>query len=241
MEGMEIQNPAKPPPETPLLNLAINILLPVLILNKGGHYMNPRYALLLALCLPLGYGVQDYLRRRHKNYISLIGIVNICLTGGLAVMGLHGIWFAVKDASLPLVLGLLTFGSAWTETPAARLMFCNPQVLNLAAVDERLKARGNESAFAALLKQATLWLSLSFFISSVLNFFLAMRIFLDIDASLPSEAQDRILNAQIAKMTWTGFGVIALPLMVFSGILIYAFLKKLSKLTDLPIDQIMKS
>ena len=108
--------------------------------------------------------------------------MNICLTGGLAVMGLHGSWFAIKDASLPLVLGLLTLGSAWTDSPAARLMFCNPQVLDLDTVDARLDERGTRPGFLNLLKSTTLWLSVSFFISAVLNFFLALRIFTDIDA-----------------------------------------------------------
>ena len=229
------------PPDNPLVNLLVNILAPVVILNKGSHYLDPRYALLLALCLPLGYGIQDYVRRGHKNYVSLIGLVNIGLTGTLAVLELHGTWFAVKEASLPLVLGLLTLGSAFSRSPAARMMFCNPQVLNMDLIDERVRERNQAAGFAALLKQTTLWLSVSFFISSILNFVLALRIFLDIDPALDVAQRDQILNEQIARMTWMGFAVIALPLMVFSGILIYAFLRKLAALTAEPIEKLMKS
>lgn len=227
--------------ENPLLNIVINILLPVMVLNKGGKYLDPRWTLLIALCFPLVYGIQDYVRRRHKNYVSLLGLVNILLTGGLALMSLKGIWFAVKEASLPFILGLMVLGSAWTQNPAARMMFCNPQVLNMSEIESRLALYSREKDFLALLKQTTLWLSISFFISSALNFILAYHIFEDIDSSLEAAKQTEVLNAQIAQMTWMGFAVIAFPLMFFSGTLIYLFLKRVSTLTELPLNDLIKN
>lgn len=227
--------------ENPLANIVINILLPVIILNKGSKFFDSRITLLAALCLPLGYGLQDYIRRGHKNYVSLLGLVNILLTGGLALMSLTGIWFAVKEASLPLFLGLMVLASAWSKSPAARLMFCNPQVLNMKEIEDRLAEYTRAHDFHALLKRTTLWLSLSFFISSVMNFVLAWSIFQDIDPTLATEQHNQVLNAQIAQMTWMGFAVIALPLMVFSGVLIYFFLKRVSALTELPINALIKS
>jgi hypothetical protein len=226
--------------ENPLLNLVINILLPVMILNKGAKYMDARWTLALALSLPLIYGIQDYVRRGHKNYVSLLGIVNIALTGSLALMSLQGIWFCLKEAMLPAILGILVIASAWTKNPAAQMMFCNPQVMNMPLIEEKLAAFMRTVEFEALLKRTTLWLSLSFFISGVLNFALAYHIFVDIDPSLAGSARDQILNEQIARMTWMGFAVIALPLMVFSGTLIYLFLRKLSALTELPINSLIK-
>lgn len=229
------------PQENPLMNLVINIFLPVIILNKGAKYLDPRWTLLLALLLPLGYGLHDYLRRGHKNYVSLLGLLNILLTGGLALMSLKGIWFAVKEASLPLFLGILVLGSQWTKNPAARMMFCNPQVLNMDLINERLAALAREMDFQNLLKRTTVWLSLSFFISSALNFVLAWDIFRDIDPTLEAAARDQILNEQIARMTWMGFAVIALPLMVFSAILVYSFLRRLSKMIEIPINSLLKT
>lgn len=232
---------ANPPNENAFLNLIVNILLPVMVLNKGSHYLGPRQALIVALLFPLIYGVQDYIRRGHKNYVSLIGIFNILLTGGLALMSLHGKWFAFKEAVLPSLLGVLVLGSAWTKTPAARLLFCNPQVLDMDLINARLREFGRESLFEALLRRTSLWLSGSFFISAVCNFVLGLRIFADIDPSLETAAQDQILNEQIAQMTWMGFAVIALPLMVFSGTLIYLFIKRISEMTETPMNNLMKT
>ncbi len=230
-----------PSPDNPLLSLVINILLPVLILIKGARFLDPQPLLALALCFPLVYGVQDYIRRRHKNYVSLMGVVHVLLTGSLAILKLNGIWFAIKDASLPLILGVLVLGSAWTLNPAAKLLFCNPHVLNMALIDERLSQYNKGTEFSASLKRTTLWLSLSFFFSAVANFFLAYRIFEAIDPALSQDETMRILNTQIAHMAWVGTLVIALPLMVFSSILIYVFLKRLSRLVDVPIDALMKT
>ena len=229
-----------PPPDNPLLSVAVNIALPVFVLNKGSHYLSPQVTLFIALCFPLGYGIQDYVRRRHKNYVSLVGIVNILLTGSLALLSLNGIWFAFKDASLPFILGLLVLGSAWTKNPAAKILFCNPHILNMGLIDEKVATLHRESQFLASLRKTTLWLSVSFFISAVANFVLAYHIFEDIDPALSREDMMRILNGQIAHMTWVGFGVIALPLMIFSSILVYAFLKRLSSMLEVPVDALMK-
>ena len=229
-----------PPPENPFVNLIVNILLPVLFLKYASKHMDARLALGIALCFPLGYGLQDYARRKHKNYVSLIGVFNVMLTGTLVVMNLKGMWFAFKEATLPLVLGAVVFGSAFTESPAARVLFCNPQILNMALIDEKLAALGRLVDFRMLLKRTTLWLSLSFVISSSCNFLLALRIFTDIDPSLERSVQDQMLNDQIAHMTAMGFAVIALPLMVFSGTLVYTFLHSLAKLTDVPLNSLLK-
>ncbi len=227
--------------ENPFLNLIINIFLPVLILNKGGEYLNPRWTLIIALLFPLCYGIQDYVRRKHKNYVSLIGMMNILLTGGLALMDTTGIWFAVKEASLPLILGLLVLGSTWTKNPAAKMLFCNPQVLNMDAIELNLVTYAKQTDFQNLLKKTTLWLSVSFFISSVLNFLVALFIFKDISPDLVGAARETVLNDQIAKMTWMGFVVIALPLMLFTGALVYLFLKRVSEMTQMPIHSLLKS
>ena len=191
-----------PSPSHTFINLAVNIVLPVWVLNKGGQFLDARTTLLVALCFPLIYGIQDYWRHRHKNYVSILGLANILLTGGLAMLNITGFWFAVKEAVLPTSLGLLVLGSAWTESPAAALLFCNPQVLNMTAIEERLTALDKWPFFKALLRQTTILLSLSFFASAGGNFALGYHIFQEMDPSLSEAAQTQLLNEQIARMTW---------------------------------------
>jgi hypothetical protein len=201
----------KPSQENPFLNLFVNIFLPVIVLNKGGKYLDPRWTLVLALSFPLVYAIQDYVRHGNKNYVSMLGIVNTMLTGGLALMHLEGIWFSLKEALLPLVLA-----SYWSKNPAAKMMFCNPQILNMEFVEIKLHQQNKTTEFTQLLRSTTLWFALSFLISAVLNFVIAQQIFVPIDPALEQTAKDNLLNEQIAKMTWMGFVAIAFPLMFYS-------------------------
>src|ERR1700733_8259580 len=103
--------------ENPLLSLIVNIALPVLILNKAAKYMGTHgalWALLLALSFPLVYGIHDYFTNHNKNYVSLLGVLDACLTGSLALFQLEGSWFALKDATLPYCLGAYVLISSYT-------------------------------------------------------------------------------------------------------------------------------
>jgi hypothetical protein len=98
--------------ENPFVNIAFNILLPVVILQQVSKRLGdqgPLIALILALAFPIGYGAWDYLKNRHKNYVSLFGLASVIFTGGFALMHLEGIWFAVKEAAFP---GLMAIGVA---------------------------------------------------------------------------------------------------------------------------------
>ena len=107
--------------------------------------------------------------------------------------------------------------------------------------NEKLQEYGNQVQYDQLIKKCTLLFSGTFFLSAVLNFVLAIRIFKPIPTGITeSEAAD-IVNKQIADMTWLGYVVIALPLMVITTSLFYYCLRNLSKLTQLSINDLMRS
>lgn len=201
--------------ENGLLNLVFNIVLPVLILNKLSKFVGPIWALLLALAFPLGYGAYDLVQRKKVNAFSALGLLNVLFTGGLALLGLNGFWFAVKEAAFPSLVGCFVLGSAFTKRPFVETLFLNPSVMKVDLLEERLKERGKQVEFHLHMRKATMWLSASFAFSAVLNFLLARKIFTDIDASLAADAQSQILNEQIAKMTTWSMAVIMVPSILF--------------------------
>lgn len=231
------------PRENPLLSVFINVLLPVAVLqqlSKRFGEQGPLIALIVALSLPLIYGVWDYWQRRHKNYVSLFGLLSVLFTGGLALLQLRGFWFAVKEAAFPALMAIGVAASAFSKRPFMSLLFCHDQLLHMSLIHQRLSERGTRSEFERLIQRATLWLAGSFVLSSVLNYVLARRIFLDLDPSLSASMQAEQLNDQIAQMTGWGFLAIALPMMIFTAVVLYFFLRQLSRLTDLKIEQLMK-
>lgn len=227
--------------ENPLVSLIVNIALPVLILNKAAKFLGPHgtlWALLLALGFPLVYGIRDYWINHNKNYVSLLGVVNACLTGSLALFELEGSWFALKDATLPYCLGAYVLISSYTERPFARTFFLNPQIFKVEVLQKALEQRGTVPDFDHLLRRGSRFFSISFFISGTVNFFLALRIFTHIDGTLPPSERSQILNEQIAHMTWLSLGMIAGPLLCFTAGFLFWFFRRLSGLTGMKIDEL---
>ena len=86
--------------DNPIINILFNVAAPVFILNKLSAKLGSKEALLLALAFPLLYGAYDLIKKKKVNYFSLLGLLNVLATGSLAIMGLTGIWFAVKEAGV---------------------------------------------------------------------------------------------------------------------------------------------
>ena len=134
----------KPPQEHPLANILINVIIPVLILSylskdpelqarlgkiaKPWH-IGPLKAMILALALPLGYGVWHFIKTRKGNFFSALGMISILLSGGLTlylwnkdgtVKPNAGFLFGIKEALIPLVLGIAILTSHRTASPLIR-------------------------------------------------------------------------------------------------------------------------
>ncbi len=228
-------------PENSWLNLIFNIILPVLILNKLTKFIGPLAALLLALAFPLAYGAYDLAKRKKVNAFSALGLLNVGLTGGLALMGLHGFWFALKEAAFPTLVGLFVLGSAFSKKPFIESIFLNPGVMKVELLEEKLKENGKQQEFHDHLRKATMWLSLSFVFSAVCNFLLAQKIFLNIDSALTAEAQSVILNEQIAKMTTWSMAIIMVPSMIFLMGIFWYLMRGVKQYSGLNTDDLMKS
>lgn len=236
----EVAAPPAPKQENALLNIAFNILIPVLILNKLGKHIGPLPALGLALIFPVGYGIYDLIERKKINAFSILGLLNVLLTGGLAVIGLKGFWFAVKEAAFPALIGFFVLGSAFTKKPFIQSLFLNPSLMKTEVLQERLEANNKVQAFHDHMKKATIWLSLSFALSAALNFILARRIFINIDETLSAEQQSLVLNDQIADMTSWSFLVIMVPSVIFLMAIFWYMMKGVKNLSGMNTEDLMR-
>ena len=224
--------------ENLFINLACNIIIPVFILNKGQSFFsffNSLHILILALAFPIGYGAFDWLRNKRKNIISLFGVLNVLSTGGLALFKVKGIWFAVKEALFPLLIGLFVLFSAYTKKSFFEYLCSSAPLFNWT----RIKECSSDKSLKKLFRKSTLWFSLSFFLSAGLNFALALFIFTDSAKTLVEQEKEMLLNQQIADMTWLGFVVIGLPMTVFAGFILWSFMKNLKQITGLSLEEIM--
>lgn len=223
-------------PENPFVSLGFNIAAPALILYKlsAPERLGPVYSLVLALSLPLAYGVFDFVRNKKANAFSILGFISVLLTGGFGLMQLDGIWFAVKEASIPLLMGLAVVISMKTKTPLVRTLLYNDKVIDVERVDKELAARNNHAAFARLLVATTWTLALSFLLSAALNFGLAIYL-------LKSPAGTPEFNQELGKMTALSYPVIVIPCMAVTLIALWRLLAGIKKLTGLEFETIFKT
>lgn len=228
--------PAARPPakrENLLVNLVCNILVPSLILAKlsGPERLSPAVALVVALAFPVSYGLWDFWQRRTANFISIIGFTSVLLTGGLGLLEVEGIWFAVKEASVPFVIGAAVWLSQHSKRPLVRQFIYNEQVINVPKVDAALEAKGERPAFDRLMRTASYWLVASFMFSAALNFLLARWL-------LKSPTGTPEFNGELAKMNLLSWPVIALPSTAIMMFALWRLLSGITRLTELKLEDI---
>lgn len=233
----------KPQQENVFLSLAFNLIIPVLVLQKGGKLLGgfdgaATLSLIVALCFPLFYGLLDYIRRDNKNLLSIIGFINTLVTGGFALATLQGHWFAIKEAAVPLILGLGVLASIRMKKPFMSFLILKSGVLNSDLLTQKIEEQGHRPQFEKQLNRSTYLLSVSFFISSVLNYFLGLYIFQPLDTTQTLEQQKDVLNTQIAQMNWMGMLVISLPLMFFLGFILWDFFRQIKTLSGLTLEDL---
>ena len=81
----------------PLIDLLVSIVLPSVILMRfsGDEHLGAVGALVLALAFPISLGLYELIRYRVKNFIALLGLISVLLTGGIGLLQLDTEWLAV--------------------------------------------------------------------------------------------------------------------------------------------------
>lgn len=221
--------------ENMLFNIFFNILLPVIILSKGGRFVeSPAVVMIVALSFPVCYFFYDLKRRKKYNFFSIIGFVSVLLTGGVGLLALPRFWFIVKEAAIPFLFGLAVIISLKTRYPLIRTLFFNPQIFDVERLKTSLRERRNEAAFEGLLFNGTLLLSVTFFISAVLNWILASRI---IQTEPAVDAAQ--FNIEVGKMTGWSWLIIALPSMIMLMGIFFYLIRGATRMTGLKMDDLL--
>ena len=221
--------------ENPWINLIVNVAIPMYIMTKmaSKDSLGPVNAVLIATAFPLGYGIFDYVKNKHLNKISILGLIGVALNGIFTVIQLNPFWFAVKEAAIPLLIGLFVLGSAWSKKPLISLIL-EQGVLNNELIEQKLDSDDKKTEYFNIQKKSTFGMSASFFISAILNYGLARYL-------VKSQPGSEEFAAELGKMTGLSFFVIAIPSMIILGASLWYLIKGIEKLTKLSIDDIMQA
>jgi len=222
--------------ENLLINLLFNIIVPAVVLSKLAGYVPllPYQVLLIALAFPVAYAVYDFYGRKKLNAISVLGFVSILLTGAIGLLDLEHptVWIAVKEATIPLAIGIFVLISNRTKSPLVKTFVYNENILDLPKINSILEENGKKAELDKILNLSSVFLAGSFFVSAVLNFMLALIL-------IKSPTGTPGFNAELGKMIALSYPVIALPsTLLIVGIIWYLF-RSLKQLTALTFDELL--
>jgi hypothetical protein len=225
---------AAPKKENMLINILMNIVIPTLILTKlsGAQYLGPIWGLVVALAFPIIYGLKDFISNRKINFFSALGIFSVLLTGGIGILKLPTEYYAIKEAAIPGLIGLVVLFSTRSRYPLVKTFIYNDTILNVDKIAAALKEHNKTEEFEKTLRIGSYLLAASFFLSSTLNYILAEMIVM-------SPAGTEAFNIEVGKMNAISFPVIAVPSMIIMVLSLMYIFRSIRLLTGLTFEEVM--
>ena len=213
-------------------NLIFNIILPAVILSRFStpDTLGPVWAVVVALAFPLLFGLWELKQSGKVNFFSVLGIISVLLTGGISLFELDPKYIAIKEAMVPAIIGIIVLVSQYTPYPLIRKLLINPELLDIEKLTQSLEQQNNTAVFDAKMRLAGFIVASAFFLSAILNYFLAKNIVV----SMPGTTA---YAEELGRMTCLSYPVIVAPtIILLVGAIIFTF-KQIGKLTKQPIDE----
>ena len=225
---------SKPKKENPLLNILLSIVIPAIILSKFStpEYLGVIPGFLIALCFPIGLSLYELIIEKKVGFIAILGLVSTLLTGIIGILEIPTQWLAVKEAAVPLLIGLAVFISQYTPYPLIEKILYNDQLLKLSLIEERLQANNSKEKIQKGLRIASWMVTASFMLSAILNFTLTKHI-------VVSPAGTEAFNQELGKLTALSYPVIALPSTLVMVVALWYLIKQLKQATGLSMEEML--
>ena len=218
----------------PLFDLLFSIVLPSVILMKfsGPAALGAPGALVLALAFPISLGLYELVRFNATNWIAVLGLVSVLLTGGIGLLQLDARWLAVKEAAIPALIGAGILIAARMGYPLVGKLLYNPMLLDTDRISRILRERGHEAEFELRLRNSTYLVSGTFFFSAVMNYLLATWI-------VTSPSGTTAFNEELGQLTLISYPVIAIPSMLMMLAIFYFLWRSINGLAGLKFEEIL--
>lgn len=232
-----------------MANILVNVLIPVLVLSFVSKdpnlqesprpwHIGPLWAMIVALALPIGYGVWFFIKQRRANFFSALGLISVLMTGGLtlhlwnadgSVKTNAGLLFGIKEALIPLILGVAVLASHRRSTPLIRVFLYNDSIFDIKRIEGRVAELGREGDYDRILLGATRLFATSFVLSSLMNLGLAQWFFRNFDPGSATALEE--FNSIVGRIMGWGFAVIGVPVLLFLFLTLRQLMKGLKTLT----------
>ncbi|MGS0689865.1 VC0807 family protein [Shewanella sp. 0m-4] len=218
----------------PMVDLLVSIVIPAFILMKlsGDDQLGASGGLMLALSFPLGWGIFERIKYKKFNFIALLGLANVMLTGGIGLLELDLKWLAIKEAAIPAAIGIAVLISTFTSKPLIKVLVFNPAVMDVDKIMKRLQQNNCMAAFEKRLMTATYFVAGSFAFSATMNYILAKWI-----VTSPTGTPE--FNEQLGQLSLYSYPMIAVPSMLMMMGTFYYLWRTIRDLTGLKLEEVL--
>lgn len=237
-----------------LLNVLLSVLAPVMVLDhcsaSGAEFwqLGTTAAMCVALALPLGFGVWTFTQSRKVEPLTLFGLLGTILTGVVTIYANTGggeairpdtpWWYAAKEATIPLLLCGAVMVTARRQDSLLRVLLYSDSLFDIPTIEKQVAENNQQTGYDTLLWRSSLFLGLSLVVSAVGNFILSLYFLLPV-LEQPAAQQALEYNYAVGRMTWWGYLVIGVPLLITLIIVIRHLISRLEILTGLDRDRLM--
>ncbi len=232
-----------------LVNVLLSVLAPVLVLDhcstEGPAFweLGTVWAMVVALALPIGCGIYTFIDSRKVDPITLFGLLGTILTGVVTIYANTGEggairtdtpwWYAAKEALIALLLSGAVLVTARRKDSMLRLFVYSDALFDIPRIEKAVAERQAQDAYAGTLWRASLMMALTLLASAVANFLLALHFLLPVLDEEPAK-QALAYNYAVSNMTWWGYLVIGVPLLLTLFGVIKFLIRRLETITALP-------
>ena len=219
----------------PFVDMIVGIVIPSVVLMKlsGDEQLGAALALIVALAFPVGWGLFELVKYRKFNFIALLGLVSVLLTGGIGLLQLDTQWLAIKEAAIPGIIGIAVLVSTQTRFPLIKTILYNPKVLDVEKISLKLEELNSAAEFESRLLKATYLLGGTFFFSAAMNYVLAKWL-------VTSPAGSVEFNEQLGQMTLLSYPMIAIPSMLMMMGIFYYLWRTIHGMTGFALEDIFR-
>jgi len=199
---------------------------------SGEENLGPVLALIIALAFPICWGLYELFNNKQRNYIALLGVISVLLTGGIGLLKIDAQWLAVKEAAIPLILGIGVLVANKLGFPIVRKLLFNPKLMNVERIETALQEKQTKPEFEKKLDRANLFFAGTFLFSAIMNYVLAKMI-------VTSESGTTAFNEELGRMTLLSYPVIAIPSTLMMLAIFYFIWRTVNRLTGLKLEEVL--
>ncbi len=223
--------------KTLLWELFFNLCLPTLFLMKGHVWLplSPKVSLAIAIACPLSYGIIDWIRESHFNWISFLGLISITIKGSVGLFEGSNHWLAINEMLLPSIMGCTLIVLRILQKPPFLTKFLlNNQFCYVEKINQAMTERKTLSRLQKHIMVYEWALAGLFFFSALLNYVLARYL-------VVHPAGSAEFNHELGLLTGWSFAIIAVPATLGLLFIVWRFFVQVKKLSGLSWEEILKN